>query len=87
MKRLVYPRVEMKKPRDPKPEEINDPLFLAVWECIKGWDIATGFDIDDAGNELYSGATGNHVVAILDSLKATCLEQLIDIMEGRSKCE
>jgi len=71
----------MKKLRDPKTEEINDPLFLAVWECIKGWDIATGLDKDIAGNDLYSGGTGNHVVAILDALKATCLEQLINIIE------
>lgn len=75
----------MKKLRDPNPKELNDPLFRAVWECIKGWDIATGFDIDGKGGYLYSGATGNHVVAILDSLKTTCLKQLINIIEGEAK--
>ncbi len=56
------------KLRDPKAEELETPEFNAVWVCIKGWDIATGLDKDDLGNDLYSGATGNHVVAILDSL-------------------
>lgn len=57
-----------KKLRDPSPEELKTPEFNAVWECIKKWDISTGLDKDDSGRDLYSGATGNHVVAILDSL-------------------
>lgn len=74
----------MKKLRDPRYEEIDTPLFQAVWGVIKKWDISTGFDKDDMGNDLYSGATGNHVVAILDALKATCLEQLIKITEQKT---
>lgn len=50
---------------DPTPQILNDPLFDAVWERIKGWDINvpgiyTG----------YTGATGNHVRAILDAVRA-----------------
>lgn len=55
--------------RDPLPEELNTIEFKAVWECIKKWDIATGLDKNNDGNDLYCGATGNHVVAILDCLR------------------
>jgi hypothetical protein len=41
-----------------------------VWDCIKNWDIGLPFDITKSGAQLYSGATGNHVVAILDALRA-----------------
>jgi hypothetical protein len=53
---------------DPTPAMLADPRFAAVWEKIKGWDIST----DPAGTteRLYSGATGNHVRAILDALDA-----------------
>ena len=56
--------------RDPTLREINTPLFNAIWNCIKKWEIATGLDKDDGGNDLYSDATGNHVVAIIDAIKA-----------------
>ena len=55
--------------RDPFPDELNTPEFNAVWECIKDWDISVPFDTDDEDRQLYSSATGNHVVAILDSLR------------------
>lgn len=62
------------KLRDPLPEELETPEFNAVWECIKKWVIATGLDKDDEGFDLDGEATGNHVVAILDSLRqAGCL--------------
>lgn len=59
-----------KKLRDPLPEEINTLKFKAVWNCIKHWDIGLPQDITEDGNQLYSGATGNHVVAVLDALKS-----------------
>lgn len=55
--------------RDPLPEELNTPEFNAVWDCIKNWDIGLPFDIHPSGGQMYSGATGNHVVAILDALR------------------
>jgi hypothetical protein len=42
--------------------------FNAVWNCIKSWDIAVPEAVDGSG--LYSGATGNHVRAILDALES-----------------
>lgn len=49
--------------RDPQSEETETPEFNAVWNLIKNWDI----NVPDA-YEGYCGATGNHVVAILDAL-------------------
>jgi hypothetical protein len=58
--------------RDPLPYELDLPEFNAVWDCIKKWDIGLPFDIL-RGRQLYSGATGNHVVAILDALRGAGL--------------
>lgn len=55
--------------RDPQPDELNTPAFKAVWGCIKKWDIGLPWDVNPDGGQLYSGATGNHVVAILDALR------------------
>ena len=52
---------------DPTPEMLTDPKFEAIWQRIKRWDIATG---EPPHGHLYSGATGNHVRAILDALRA-----------------
>jgi hypothetical protein len=49
--------------RDPTANELNNPLFKAVWECIKTWDINVPEEYEG-----YSGATGNHVCAILDAV-------------------
>lgn len=70
--------------RDPNPDEVETPEFNAIWDVIKKWDISTGLDKDHMGNHLYSGATGNHVVAILDSLKVACLKQIIKITEQKT---
>ena len=61
----------MKNWPDPTEQDIISPEFEAVWNCIKGWDIGLPWDIDGVeGHQLYSGATGNHVMAILDALKS-----------------
>ena len=49
---------------DPTPEMLETPEFNAVWGCIKSWDIS----VPAVYGDLYCGATGNHVRAILDSL-------------------
>lgn len=49
----------------PTPEMLASPEFEAVWQCIKKWDI----NVPDAYCG-YSGATGNHVRAILDAICA-----------------
>jgi len=48
---------------DPSPHELNDPLFAAVWEAIKGWDL------QDERREGYQGANGSHVVQILNHIR------------------
>jgi hypothetical protein len=50
---------------DPTPEMLQTPEFNAIWERIKTWDINVP-EVDGPG--MYSGATGNHVRAILDIL-------------------
>ncbi len=61
--------ITMNRLRDPEPNEINTPEFNTIWECIKHWDIGLPYDITVDGGQLYSGATKNHVVAILDALR------------------
>jgi hypothetical protein len=50
---------------DPTPEMIESNGFGPIWDCIKSWDI--GIPGVYTG---YSGATGNHVRAIMDALWA-----------------
>ena len=50
--------------QDPTPEMLETPEFKSVWNCIKTWDI----NVPEVDGNLYSGATGNHVRAILDAL-------------------
>jgi hypothetical protein len=49
--------------RDPTTEELKSPLFNAIWNEIKSWDIRVP---EEYGG--YMGATGNHVCAILDAI-------------------
>jgi hypothetical protein len=50
---------------DPTPEMLASPEFEKIWQAIKQWDI----NVPGAYTG-YCGATGNHVRAILDALKA-----------------
>jgi hypothetical protein len=45
--------------QDPTPEMQRDPLWSAIWDEIKTWDINVPTEYGG-----YSGATGNHVTAI-----------------------
>lgn len=49
---------------DPTPDMLESPEFNAIWNCIKTWDI----NVPEVDGELYTGANGNHVRAILDVL-------------------
>lgn len=50
---------------DPTPEMLDgDPLFDAIWNAIKRWDIAR---VPGAG---YAGASGNDVRRIYDAVRA-----------------
>lgn len=48
---------------DPTPEILDDPLFNAIWNAIKGWDISRH------NNGLYSGPTGNDARHIYEAIK------------------
>ena len=50
---------------DPTPAMLEDPQFEAIWQTIKSWDINV-----PGAYQGYCGATGNHVRAILDALRA-----------------
>jgi len=48
----------------PTDEMMESTEFKAVWDCIKTWDI----NVPEVDGDMYSGATGNHVRAILEAL-------------------
>ncbi len=50
---------------NPTSEQLNDPLFTAIWEVIKTWDV----NVPDY-YEGYCGANGSHVALILNALNA-----------------
>ncbi len=48
---------------NPTPEQVNDPLFLAIWEVIKTWDVnVPEYYVG------YCGANGSHVMLIYNEL-------------------
>jgi hypothetical protein len=49
---------------DPTPEMLDDPLFEAIWQAIKRWDISRHND------GVYSGPTGNDARHIYDAVRA-----------------
>lgn len=49
---------------DPTPEMLKDPLFNAIWEVIKTWDVNVPQIYGG-----YCGATGNHARAIFDAVR------------------
>lgn len=49
---------------DPTESDLASPEFNAVWEAIKGWDIARH------GDGMRAGATGNDVMHILLALRS-----------------
>jgi hypothetical protein len=56
--------------QDPTPKMQADPIWHAIWDEIKTWDI--NVPTEYAG---YSGATGNHVTAIYLAIQETaCAE-------------
>lgn len=50
---------------DPTPEMLEDPIFEAIWQTIKKWDINVPSQYSG-----YCGATGNHARAIFDAISA-----------------
>ena len=54
--------------KDPSPKDLEDPLFNAIWNVLKKWDIELGIEAEMPYIG-YTGATGNHVMAILEELR------------------
>jgi hypothetical protein len=57
--------------QDPTPEMLKDPLWLAIWDEIKTWDI--NVPTEYAG---YCGATGNHVTAIFLAMRERAVAEV-----------
>ena len=55
----------------PNPTEADqaDPVFEAIWQAIKRWDVSRG------GGALYSGATGSDVMHILQAVRVSAAER------------
>ena len=58
--------------RSPTKEELESPLFEAIWRVIRLWDIERG------DGEGYAGANGNDVVAIMDSLMEMADQKVLE---------
>lgn len=70
---LVEQEIEVKGPEprepriawpDPTPEMLHDPMWLAIWNAIKTWDV----NVPGAYSG-YCGASGNHARAIYDAIR------------------
>ena len=61
--------------QDPTPEMQTDPLWNAIWDEIKTWDI--NVPTEYAG---YCGATGNHVTAIFLAIEARLEKKFEEIV-------
>lgn len=54
---------------NPTEADLKDPLFEAVWQAIKAWDVnVPGY------YEGYTGASGSHVMLILDEIRKLARE-------------
>lgn len=57
---------------NPTREDLDSPLFSAIWEVIKTWDIKAPEYYDG-----YCGGNGSHVMMILNSVKEQIRETKI----------
>ena len=57
------------KLQEPTKEDLQSPIFDAIWQVIKKWDIERGI------GQGYSGATGTDVKTILNAVKPFLADQ------------
>lgn len=50
---------------NPTVDDLNDPVFEAIWQTIKRWDV----NVPDCYTG-YCGANGSHVMLILNAIRA-----------------
>jgi len=61
---------------EPNSKDLIDPLFNAIWNVIKHWDIGKDYppdtegEIRHKGGRLYSGATGTDVMTIIEAINS-----------------
>jgi hypothetical protein len=60
--------------QDPTPEMQTDPLWNAIWDEIKPWDIHVPSEYSGV-----MGATGNHVTAIFRAIERHMQQRLEDL--------
>lgn len=48
---------------EPTKEDLESPVFEAIWQVIKGWDIQRELQVG------YAGATGTDVKTILNAIQ------------------
>jgi hypothetical protein len=58
----IYEQKDMPNPTE---EQLSDPVFNAIWDVIKHWDVNV-----PAYYQGYCGASGSHVMLIWNALKA-----------------
>jgi hypothetical protein len=58
---------------NPTSEDLKSPLFLAIWDVIKTWDIKAPEYHDG-----YCGGNGSHVMLILNAVKEEIRESKIE---------
>jgi hypothetical protein len=56
---------------DPTEQDLADPMFEAIWQVIKTWDVSVPECYVG-----YTGAMGNHVMLILEKVRAAQAERL-----------
>lgn len=52
---------------NPTEDDLQDPVFLAIWEAIKHWDLSRE---RCEPHRLYAGATGSDVMVILNAVRS-----------------
>lgn len=63
-------RIEMRELPSPTPEEQADPLFVALFNVIKLWDIRTEHDTG------YCGGNGSHALLLLNAVREELILEL-----------
>ena len=57
---------------NPTEEDLKDPVFEAIWQTIKSWDINVPEFYDG-----YCGANGSHAKLILDAIRARVIAEIV----------
>jgi len=65
---------------NPTPKDLEDPLFSAIWNVIKTWDISTEKVHDPFRGTIrnYTGGNGSHVMMILNEVRKELRNKNID---------